>query len=129
MSQVTINPGVGMPAALFLDEFASQVWAAFGCPPYLVGSALKGKNHRDIDVRLILPDEEYEILLGPKADPRGEHRNGKWVSLCMAYAALGKQMTGLPIDFQIQQMTYANNHSIGEPRSMLGGVALRIKSA
>lgn len=51
--------GVGMPQALMLDEFGSQVWAAFGHPPYIVGSALAGKVWRDVDVRLILPDPEY----------------------------------------------------------------------
>ena len=37
---------VGMPAALMLHEFGSQVWHAFGEPPYLVGSALRGKQWR-----------------------------------------------------------------------------------
>lgn len=35
-------------------------------------------------------------------------------------------MTGLPIDFQIQQMTYANEHNRDEPRSALGAVDLRV---
>ena len=61
------GPGVGMPAALLLDEFGSQVWSAFGSPPYLVGSALAGKKWRDVDVRLILSDEEYRpwVLVTP----------------------------------------------------------------
>ncbi len=117
-----ISVGVGMPAALLLDEFGSQVWSAFGSPPYLVGSALYGKQWRDVDVRLILDDEEYAALgLG---NPRDTHRSPKWVSLCMAYAALGKAMTGLPIDFQIQQQTLANE-IYREPRSALGMVGLR----
>lgn len=116
------GPGVGMPAALHLDEFGSQVWSAFGHPCYLVGSALAGKQWRDVDVRLILPDEEYEALgLG---DPKQTHRNPKWVALVMAFAALGKQMTGLPIDFQIQQQTLANAEESG-PRSALGMIGLR----
>ncbi len=122
------RPGVGMPAALMLDEFASQLIHAFNpClgMPYLVGSALKGKQWRDVDVRLILTDEEYAALL-PGCDPLQEHRCGKWVALCLAFSALGKQMTGLPIDFQIQQMTYANKTTEGEPRSALGAVELRI---
>lgn len=119
-----VGPGVGMPAALLLDEFGSQVWHAFGHPPYLVGSAACGKTWRDVDVRLILPDDEYAALgLG---DPRYTHRNGKWVSLVLAYAALGKAMTGLPIDFQIQQQTHANKLYDG-PRNALGLVNLRMK--
>lgn len=111
-----VEMGVGMPAALFLDEFGKQVWNAFGTPAYLVGSALQGKKWRDVDVRLILPDEEYKKLgLG---DPKNPHTNLKWVSLVMAYSILGKHMTGLPIDFQIQQQTRANEMYDG-PRSAL----------
>lgn len=100
--------GVGMPADLLLEEFGYQVWCAFGETPYHVGSSVFGKQWRDVDVRLLLPDEEYERLgLG---DPAHPHENAKWVSLVMAFSALGKTMTGLPIDFQIQQQSYANEH-------------------
>lgn len=113
---------VGMPAALLLDEFGSQVWSAFGTPPYLVGSALTTKTWRDVDVRLILPDEEYSAMnLG---SPMNQHLNAKWVALCLAFSALGKQMTGLPIDFQIQQQTQANKEYTGS-RSALGIIELR----
>jgi hypothetical protein len=120
--------GVGMPVDLLLHEFGSQVWAAFGNTPYLVGSALKAKQWRDVDVRLILEDEEYERMgLG---DPRYPHHNEKWVSLVLAYSALGKAMTGLPIDFQIQQQTDANrqfSQRDGCLRSALGVTPLRMK--
>jgi hypothetical protein len=115
--------GVGMPATLLLDEFGSQVWAAFGQPCYHVGSSLLSKHWRDVDVRLILNDEDYERMqLG---SPAHTHVNGKWVSLVLAYSALGKAMTGLPIDFQIQQQSYANERYKG-PRSALGMLSLRL---
>lgn len=115
--------GVGMPAMLLLHEFGSQVWAAFGAPPYHVGSSLAQKVWRDVDVRLILPDAEYAALgLG---NPQTPHINGRWVALCLAFSALGRQMTGLPIDFQIQQQSHANAEFSG-PRSALGMVALRL---
>lgn len=39
-----------------------------------------------MDVRLILPDDEYEALgLGK---PNMPYRNGKWVALCLAFSAL-----------------------------------------
>jgi hypothetical protein len=117
--------GVGMPQHLLLHEFGSQVWHAFGTPPYHVGSSLLSKEWRDVDVRLILPDEQYAALgLGK---PNLPHQSGKWVALCLAFSALGKQMTGLPIDFQIQQQTRANEEFTGE-RSALGVVALRRSS-
>lgn len=116
---------VGMPQALWLDEFGSQVWAAFGEIPYHVGSSLRDKSWRDVDVRLLLADEVYaQMGLG---DPEATHRNEKWVALCLAFSALGKQMTGLPIDFQIQQQTWANSKfKIPEnPRSAIGLIPLR----
>ena len=110
-----------MPADLYLEAFGHQIWAAFGHTPYHVGTSVLGKQWRDVDVRLILEDEEYERLgLG---DPERPHCNEKWVSLVLAYSALGKAMTGLPIDFQIQQQTYANAHyssKDGCVRSALG---------
>lgn len=120
---------VGMPAALYLQEFGSHVWAAFGQPPYLVGSALLTKQWRDVDVRLILDDEEY-VRLGLGAPNRSGSQNAKWVSLCMAYSALATKMTGLPVDFQIQAMSRANQIWGGEkrgehPRFALGITPLR----
>lgn len=115
--------GVGMPAELLLQEFGSQVWHAFGEPPYHVGSSLTNKQWRDVDVRLILDDDTYVAMFG---DPRTAHTNGKWVALCLAFSALGRQMTGLPIDFQIQQQSQANEQYKGE-RSGLGIVALRFR--
>ena len=118
--------GVGMPEDMYLHEFGSQVWFAFGTPPFHVGSSLTLKSGwRDVDVRLILPDEEYASWgFGKPGFPR---RSGKWVSLCLAFSALGRHMTGLPIDFQIQQESRANEEYPKEhPRSSLGVVALRL---
>jgi hypothetical protein len=97
---------VGMPQSLALEEFGTKVWDAFGHMSYLVGSCMERKDWRDIDVRLILPDEVWEEMgLG---DPKMTHSNAKWCALVQAFSALAKQMTGLPVDFQIQQQTYAN---------------------
>lgn len=116
--------GVGMPATLILDEFGYLVWSAFGDYPYHVGSSVFKKQWRDVDVRLILSDEEYERMeLG---DPKHPHENAKWVALTLAFSALGKAMTGLPIDFQIQQQSNANttySQSDGCVRSALGCIA------
>ncbi|MFJ6540559.1 hypothetical protein ACIQMP_07925 [Streptomyces sp. NPDC091385] len=99
--------GVGMPAALHLDAFGREVDAAFGHLPYLVGSAAVSKSWRDVDVRLILPDEEFDALFPTGARPA--HQDGRWSLFCAAISELGRQRTGLPIDFQIQRMTFAND--------------------
>lgn len=98
---------VGFPATLYLQDFGEHVRRAFGHIPYHVGSSLKLKDGwRDVDVRLMLPDDEYAALqLG---DPDCPQWNPRWVSICLAWSAFGKALTGLPIDFQIQQRTYAN---------------------
>lgn len=115
---------VGMPQELLLQEFGSQVWAVFGSCPYLVGSALNEKSGwRDVDVRMILDDAIWEAMdLGPTDQVM---QNAKWVSLCLAYSALGKAMTGLPIDFQLQKQTEANAKFPGN-RSALGVIPLRM---
>lgn len=116
--------GIGMPHAVLLQEFGSHVWSAFGRPPYHVGSSLESKTWRDVDVRLILPDDEYAALGLGDPDDTSQLLSPKWVALCLAFSALGKQITGLPIDFQIQQESHANYHYTG-PRSYLGMHPLR----
>lgn len=118
--------GVGMPTALLLHEFGSKVWDAFGHVPYHVGSSLELKTGwRDVDVRLILPDDEYAAMgLGK---PNLPSHNAKWVALCLAFSELGKIMTGLPIDFQIQQMSRANEDH-DKPRSAIGMMPHRFSS-
>lgn len=107
--------GVGMPHSLYLQQFGEYVRRAFGHVPYHVGSSMGEKREwRDVDVRLILPDDEYARMgLG---DPQYPQRNACWCGHVLAWSAFGKALTGLPIDFQIQQQTWANEHE-DHPRS------------
>ena len=64
----------------------------------------------------MLSDDNWEKWeLGDPQNP-----NSKWISLCWAYTELGMVMTGLPIDFQIQQVSYANERYGNRSRSSLG---------
>jgi hypothetical protein len=125
-SAAKATAGVGMPAQLYLHEFGSKVWDAFGHPPYLVGSVLTSKAWRDVDVRLMLEDAEYEMMFPGVKDFHAEHDCPKWIALCLAFSALGEKMTGLPIDFQVQRRDEANRLYDG-PRSMIGRIPLRYK--
>ncbi len=103
--------GVGMPALMHLNAFGREIEEAFGHLPYLVGSAANGKTWRDVDVRLVLPDEEFDALFPGHCKP--DAVDGRWSLVCAAIAELGRVRTGLPIDFQIQRTTEANERYTG----------------
>jgi hypothetical protein len=113
-----VSVGVGMPAYLKLNHFGRVVGEFFDETAYLVGSAVKGKGWRDVDVRIMLADEAYEALFGALPD-RPRCLNLKWNAACLAFTALGKEMTGLPIDFQIDGQTEANEKYGDRPRHAL----------
>lgn len=108
----------GMPQGIWLNKFGAIITDAFGEVPYQVGSSLNTKKWRDVDVRLILPDEQYDEMFGVPAN----EVNAKVAAFTLAFCALGKEMTGLPIDFQIQRQTDANakyGRATGNVRSAL----------
>jgi hypothetical protein len=94
-----------MPAGIWLTKFGVLIRDYFGHVPYHVGSSLTSKQWRDVDVWLILPDDEFAERFG--RDQSAE-TNPKLAAITLAFATLGAQMTGLPIDFQIQPQSWAN---------------------
>lgn len=95
--------GVGSPGILRLEQFGEVLQDAFGATAFLVGSAARGKVWRDVDVRVILDDKTFRRLVG-----HSPHPSPYWKAMAMAFSSLGQQMTGLPIDFQLQGQTHAN---------------------
>jgi hypothetical protein len=106
-----VTAGVGMPALLHLNAFGRDLCEAFGHTPYLVGSAALGKTWRDVDVRMLLPDEEFDALF-PDFQPPGRVHT-RWSMLCASISELGRIRTSLPIDFQFQRVTDANERYDG----------------
>lgn len=101
-----VKIGTGMPASILLQTFGVWLRDAFGHTAYQVGSSVYGKQWRDVDVRLMLPDDEFYALF---PGYRFMHQiDAKWSLICAAISALGQQQTGLPIDFQIQPTSEAN---------------------
>lgn len=104
------------PRQMFLlDEACKPIRQAFRTPPYLVGTAAVRGTYRDVDVRLILDDAEYDDLVAQRP-----------MVIPFLGVAIGEYLaarTGLPVDFQIQRQSEANAKHAG-PRNPLGVRAL-----
>lgn len=102
---------IGQPQGMLLNQFGMLLWDAFGEVAYHVGSSLtteKTVGWRDVDVRLMLDDADWKAMgLG---SPENPHDNRKWRALCITFSEYGRHLTGLPIDFQLQQSTQANDN-------------------
>ena len=93
-----------------LENWANQISARFGHPVFLVGSAIeKGVNARDVDVVCIVPDEEFIKCYGPLkgsyalTSEWGAKTRTLWAEVGKL-SAVGRRLTGLPIDFKVQSM-------------------------
>lgn len=100
-----------------LDRACDIIRRGFGHPPHLVGSAEHAADYRDVDVRLILPDDEFDALFGK------ENRKPLWEVMSASLGLWVQTHSGLPVDFQIQRMTEANEKYGGQPRNPLGTFA------
>lgn len=98
-----------------LRAWGRELRGLFDEMPYLVGSALQHKDYRDVDVRIILDDDEYDKIVW-MINPR---------VLNLMMSLWGQRATGMPIDCQIQRMTEANEEFGELPRDPIGiGVRL-----
>lgn len=103
-----------------LNAACCVVTEAFGDNPYLVGSALERRDYRDVDIRLILADEEFDVRF-PTAAKLGTYSyDPLWSLVCSSIALWLSQQSGLPVDFQIQRRTQANAEDGGKPRHPIG---------
>ncbi len=109
---------VGAPKIFALELACQQVnraFNSFGC--YLVGSALTRPDWRDVDVRMILDDEEFHKLF-PDAGTHWEF-DPRWILLTVAISEYLSKASTLPVDFQFQPQTHANEKHKG-PRNAMG---------
>lgn len=91
--------------------------SGFGC--YLVGSAITRKDYRDVDVRMILDDAEFDRLF-PGASEGGVQYCALWSLMCTSFSLYLSQVSGLPVDFQIQKQSVANALPDKTERQALG---------
>lgn len=99
---------VPAPALFNLNMACALINESFdGYDCYLVGSALQKRDYRDVDVRLILRDEVWDRLFGSELPGRPD-MNPLWSLMCSSISVWLQTQTGLPVDFQIQRATQAN---------------------
>ena len=83
------------------------------CPHiYLVGTVIDSSDWRDVDVRMIMDDDEFDITFANSL---------LWEAFCLTTTAWLRIQTGLPIDFQVQRMTEANEKHPGKRNYLSGG--------
>lgn len=94
----------------------NKAFGGFGC--YLVGSALERRDHRDVDVRYIMGDEEFDAMFRAGDTVRDAY----WSLLCLSISVWLRDVTGLPVDFQIQRQSDCNAdpQNNGKRRDALG---------
>ena len=84
-----------------LQHACRLLTASFGFHTYLVGSAMERPDYRDVDLRCILDDDDYDRFIGTNL-----------TRLRLLNVALSEWIAarsgGLPIDFQFQRNTEAN---------------------
>jgi len=113
----TLSP----PVLHRLDLACKHIREVFGgfSGPFLVGSVQErtAGPGSDVDLRLILDDDAYDALMAGTP-------NGFATLLDFALSAYVREQTDLPVDFQVQRMTEANDRHGGKQRNPLGGRSL-----
>lgn len=94
-----------------LEDWCRMIYAIFGRPPYLVGSATERADFRDVDVRVMLPDEAFDSVFRGRLEPVRFLNRG--------LSVWGQRETGLPIDFQVQRYSNAVAE-FTKPRNPMG---------
>lgn len=96
-----------------LNHACLLVSEAFGnFTTYLVGSVTMKDSYRDVDIRTILDDDEFDYLF--------KGREFFWSLTCLSIATYLREVSGLPIDYQIQRRTEANENYVAGTRNPIG---------
>lgn len=117
---------IGAPACFALEQACKHLADAFDDTDtighigiYVVGSCLERPDFRDVDVRMIMDDKSFGDLF-----PRAQMTNAawefdpRWTLLTVAISNWLREQTGLPIDFQFQPMTFANDRHKGRRQAV-----------
>ena len=111
---------IGAPACFALDFACTIINRATGGSCYQVGSSLQRADFRDVDVRCMMDDESFDRLFGDLG--ASWERNPLWMLLSISVSSWLTAQIGLPVDFQFQRQSTANEQHKGE-RQPLGRFA------
>jgi hypothetical protein len=78
---------------------------------FLVGSVMERPDFRDVDVRVILADDEFDATFPNVA---------MWSLFCLGMTEYLSKTSGLPIDFQVQRRTEATERFGEKSRNPIG---------
>lgn len=110
---------IGAPAHFALElacQIVNDAFDTYGC--YVVGSALERQDWRDVDIRMIMDDAQFAAEF-PNVDGRSWEFDAKWLLLTISISSWLSKQSGLPVDFQIQPQSHANEvHA--KPRNAIG---------
>ena len=114
---------IGAPACFALELACKHIQDAFSPKGdrrlgqiYIVGSVLEHADWRDVDVRMMLDDTSFAELFPDVQMDTGSavwEFDSRWTLMCTAIAQWMSRETGLPIDFQFQPTTWANDRHNG----------------
>jgi hypothetical protein len=96
-----------------LYRYANSLRAFYGLPVYLCGSILERSNYRDVDIRIEMPDDLFNVRFGLvklwiEEGATGNYTNlrWKWSEECVDKTQKGWNDTLMNIDFQIYPKSY-----------------------
>lgn len=119
MTQVRAT-SLSPPDIYLLDQWGRQLIEAFDNRAYLVGSVARAEREfRDVDVRMLVPDDAGWIAASKL----------RLRTINLAVTLWGRQVTGLPIDFQFQPAEEFHADD-GQRRSALGiSISVAVREA
>ncbi len=97
-----------------LNVVCKPIAECYGYGVYHVGSSLTRMDWRDVDLRCIMPDQEFDVMF-----PDNNNGPKKLKLLNVVISDWIAARTSLPIDFQFQRSTEANQSFPG-PRNPVG---------
>lgn len=91
---------IGLEYMQRLKMFAAQFRKLNGVTRvYVAGSAIRSKDFHDVDLYVAFADETYTAMY--------QTNNDRWWLECAAYSALGRAVTGLPVEVHLMRADVA----------------------